>query len=607
MVDDYRILCGEATESRPRGAHAAVHRLRLGHGESRINLDFTSLSEPLVARLPSVAADLAEIAAYVFTADQLCRRGGESEFEYGQRWRRRFVFDIPVREPSHWCSSAVNNALCAALNFMSDDDFEFNFRKADRPTPLPDYLFSRASTMDPSDIDEVMLFSGGLDSFAGAVQEILIGRRKVALVSHVSTEKTGKPQRELVKAILAAAPPGTPAPLHVQVNLNKEKALGRDNTQRTRAMVFAAFAGIVAMSLGRNRIRVFENGVISINLATSLQIVGARASRTTHPKTLHLLSDLLTLALGQKMTLENPLLWKTKTDILKDIKSAGYARLCAQTISCAHTIARTIQHPHCGRCSQCIDRRLAAIAAGYTEEEDPPESYAVKFDSRLVDNRDVTQFERYVGTALRFARLPTDPALLQGHGEIARVLRYAAESPEKSMKEAVKLHKRHGEQVVAAVMSMIGAHTSELIAETVDGESQLAIALGLLHPKRPAVTHTNSDEAPNASTFAEGVTMQVERDRFRISQSGVSVQLGNTNVFRLAECLAEKQNTFVSYATIRSRVWSEQKVTDGAIHRVASQLRGKLKQLPGVSLDGSQEGHYCLQVSANRQPCVSVV
>ena len=36
----------------------------------------------------------------------------------------------------------------------------------------------------------------------------------------------------------------------------------------------------------------------------------------------------------------------------------------------------TMLHPHCGQCSQCIDRRFAILAAGQ-EHEDPAEAYKV--------------------------------------------------------------------------------------------------------------------------------------------------------------------------------------------------------------------------------------
>ena len=42
-------------------------------------------------------------------------------------------------------------------------------------------------------------------------------------------------------------------------------------------------------------------------------------------------------------------------------------------------------HPHCGQCSQCIDRRFAILAAGQ-DEDDPEDAYKVDL---LLDGREV--------------------------------------------------------------------------------------------------------------------------------------------------------------------------------------------------------------------------
>jgi hypothetical protein len=49
------------------------------------------------------------------------------------------------------------------------------------------------------------------------------------------------------------------------------------------SFLYAALACVVARLFGKTRIRFFENGVVSINLPISEQVVGARATRTTHP------------------------------------------------------------------------------------------------------------------------------------------------------------------------------------------------------------------------------------------------------------------------------------------------------------------------------------
>ena len=53
-------------------------------------------------------------------------------------------------------------------------------------------------------------------------------------------------------------------------------------------------------------------------------------------------------------------------------------------------------YPHCGRCSQCVDRRLVALAAGYDDEEDPPEMYKLDVLAGAREGVDRLLVESYV-------------------------------------------------------------------------------------------------------------------------------------------------------------------------------------------------------------------
>src|SRR5207249_4220488 len=79
---------------------------------------------------------------------------------------------------------------------------------------------------------------------------------------------------------------------------------------------------------------------------------------------------------GKTFTVENPLLWKTKAEVVRLIADAGCGPLIKYTTSCTSTWEMTKQYPHCGTCSQCIDRRFAVLAAGQ-QGNDPAEAYKV--------------------------------------------------------------------------------------------------------------------------------------------------------------------------------------------------------------------------------------
>ena len=85
--------------------------------------------------------------------------------------------------------------------------------------------------------DEVILFSGGLDSFAGAVEELVAHGKKVALVSHRSASKIAAAQKHLV-VNCAAGLASTACSIFPSGQLSTESR--RESTHRTRSFLFAA-------------------------------------------------------------------------------------------------------------------------------------------------------------------------------------------------------------------------------------------------------------------------------------------------------------------------------------------------------------------------------
>src|SRR5262249_30315677 len=120
----------------------------------------------------------------------------------------------------------------------------------------------------------------------------------------------------------------------------------------------------------------FENGVVSLNLPPVGQVVGARATRTTHPQALAGFRRVLSAVLGQSFDVNNPYAWITKSEVTERIVQSGCSDLIRHTRSCTRVHAMTKLHPHRGQCSQCIDRRFAILAAGQ-DQEDPEEAYKV--------------------------------------------------------------------------------------------------------------------------------------------------------------------------------------------------------------------------------------
>jgi hypothetical protein len=595
MAERHLVLCGR-TSAKKLGRDwqsAPVVRLRLGEGRNDVHLRLEHLSQRLCANLPGVAVDLLEIAAYVYAADQAVTRGGRVEIEYGRRWRRHFRFEIPVRCLDIWRRADVHAALTEALSFLSDDDYEFNFTRLRTPPPLSRYLFDVLES--EQDFEEVILFSGGLDSLGGAVREILQGHHKVVLVSHRPNAKILSGQRELVACLNDRVTFSGYRPLHVAVEVNKGKRLGKDFTQRTRSFLFAAVAAVVAGVFGQTRIRFYENGPISLNLPVSPQVLGGRASRTTHPRVLKGFERLLESLLSKKIHVQNPFLWSTKAEILMQIRGAGCGELCALTSSCTHTWTQTSSGPHCGRCSQCVDRRLAALSAGLSDKEDPPNYYRSHVLLGPIDGADLILAERYVGSLLQAEGISSPAAFITRFPEVTRALPHVDESTARAAELAHDLYLRHAKAVQAALIEAVRRHPECVVRRDCPINSLLGIVSGR-SSWRPARTETGSACSAADRCSCSPNVLLLDRETFEARFGNRKCFLGNTREFWLLDRLNRRPGFFVSYDTLRADVWRDERTAKNTIQRTVCNLRRRLKsdQFESVIIDGSEPDHYQL-------------
>jgi hypothetical protein len=140
--------------------------------------------------------------------------------------------------------------------------------------------------------------------------------------------------------------------MHVPVLVTRREPLRvQEYTQRSRSFLYATLASVVAQLFGNGRIRFFENGVVSINLPIAEQVVGARATRTTHPQVLERFREFLSAAIGKPIEVENPFIWKAKADVIQTIVHHQCGAMIKHTVSCTRSYDITRLHTHCGCCS----------------------------------------------------------------------------------------------------------------------------------------------------------------------------------------------------------------------------------------------------------------
>ena len=312
-----------------------------------------------IYHLPDRYLDLLEIASYILAADRLTKRGEKAAVEY-HSWARSFQFQIRVRDYDFWSDSEVCSLLRDALTFTTGDrDYRFFFQPG-HSTP-PTGLFDQNGFQVDVDLDpSIVLFSGGLDSLSGTVLKLEQTRDAICLVSHLSQDGTTRTQRALATALKEEYPNRIH---HYQFRTSLQGIRSSEESQRTRTFLFGSIAFAIAKAFDSDHFFIYENGVTSLNFSRREDLLNARASRTTHPQTIGRLTRLFSTIRGQEFVIENPFLWKTKTDVIEVLGHTRYARLLSSSVSCSRTFLSLAQATHCGECFQCVDRRIGVYGA----------------------------------------------------------------------------------------------------------------------------------------------------------------------------------------------------------------------------------------------------
>lgn len=474
-------LCGGATipnsDKRRDGHH--VKDLSTFGKDANVNFRVEDLCKAFGTTLNDRLADLLDIAAYVYAGDCNTKRGTSGVDCYGQKtWSRDLRFVIPVKDLAFWNEPKIKTALTGLLSKLSNDCFEFDFVTGASAERQQVFEFSENDDWPFRKPDRVLLFSGGLDSLAGAVETAQKGENLV-LVSHRTTATIEKRQRDLREKLQAAYP--AVKVLHIPVCLHLTKNhRSSEPTQRTRSFLFASLAAVVARSTEAGGIRFFENGVVSINLPVADEVLGARASRTTHPRTLADFQDFFSLVIGGPLAVDNPFIWKTKTDIVEKVAKSNDPTLIGLSRSCAHTIFTSKLRWHCGQCSQCIDRRIAVYAAK-AERFDAEDDYEVSvFTGPRKEGYDQNIAINYVRQAKELAELGADRIVERYSDEIIEANRFLGGNRH-SAQQICDLLERHGQTVSDVISSQICANAKQLFEGYLSQSSLIRLVVGNQH------------------------------------------------------------------------------------------------------------------------------
>jgi len=364
------ILCGEESSNITSRRKKNILVLKGDPPNNNVIFRCDKIEDSIQTHLTEMGRDLIEVATYVYVADLLVHRTA--------RWRRSLNFVIPVRNIKRWESVAAD--LSMIISFVTGDHVSFEFIRRHVKEKKKSFIDN------PPSCDCICLLSGGMDSFAGAL-DLLKQKRQPMLISHFRQNLVAKHQRMLEDALQSFA-------VNVQ-GMNKLSSIRIDSglsrgryksgfkgklepTQRTRSYLFLCLATAVADALKINEVQIPENGVIAINVPFAACRAGSRSTRTAHPRFLWYFENIINRLFDGDFKVRNPFIFRTKSEVLEVFKHTGMEKHIVDTLSCSRywygirVDKRRAKRncTHCGACLACLVRRAAIINAGLTTHDD---------------------------------------------------------------------------------------------------------------------------------------------------------------------------------------------------------------------------------------------
>lgn len=307
-----------------------------------------------------IVNDLLMLALAVYTADLRISRAFGTD-----RWSREITVHLPVFSPDLWRGAEPH--LAETLGFLSGDNWHFEFRER------PELADEDRADLPERQIDKVALFSGGLDSFVGAVDLLEGTDDTVALVGQYGSGSTHSSQEE-THTILNEAFPDRTTRMGFWVQPSSLGDNSSEDTMRCRSFLFLALGTAVANSSGDEvPLYVAENGLISLNVPLTPARMGSFSTRTTHPFFIDSFRTLLN-TLGISTPLVLPYRFHTKGEMVRDTKNPNVmAKGLPLTLSCSRPDAGRFDKrrpgTHCGYCVPCIIRLASMKVAGISTKD----------------------------------------------------------------------------------------------------------------------------------------------------------------------------------------------------------------------------------------------
>lgn len=376
--------------------HPESYLQEFGFNSTLIDLAELGLS------VSETAIDLFLIAISVYAADTRISRKQFAQ----DAWSREIDLYLPVNNVDLWNQN--KQLLSNLLQFLTGDRWRFVFR----PRPNKYKILARKPKPDLfSQITNVTLLSGGLDSFIGAIDSLKSGEKPL-FISHYNDSVTSSVQNYCLQKLQEYF--GSDSFKNIKSHVSFPRKLfnyGYEDTTRSRSFLFYTLAILASSGISeKSKIIVPENGLIALNVPLDTLRLGALSTRTAHPYFIARLNQLIE-KIGINKSIENPYRHQTKGEMI-DVcldKDFLYKHISA-TMSCSDPKKNRWKGgspQHCGYCLPCLIRR-ASISHGYGVDQTP---YSFALDASVSVNSHIVEGLHIRSIQVAYNRLLEKPYL----------------------------------------------------------------------------------------------------------------------------------------------------------------------------------------------------
>lgn len=312
--------------------------------------------------VPSMIADLVDIAASIYVSDRLVPQDL-------RRKERHISVYLPVRNLTLISSTNFQENLEILLWWTTGSHWKFHFQNLislERFSEMQGVL----TQVWAEAVDEVVLWSGGLDALAGLYNRLASDPAKSFRLLGAGGNTQVYNRQKIVSHKIQGIFPDRISLARLSLTLDGTKSQSKNQVSRARGIVFMLLGAACALLMEQKKLFVYENGIGAINLPYRKSAIGVDHTRSVHPRTLLDLSQAISEFIGEEFRISNPFLFSTKAEMCQILADNLEIKLVTETQSCDRQDRRNGKGKalQCGHCSSCLLRKQALAATKLVDE-----------------------------------------------------------------------------------------------------------------------------------------------------------------------------------------------------------------------------------------------